>query len=338
MRKLNISLKDNSYDIFIENGIINNASNYIKQVYNNKKVYIITDSNVEKLYLNQLMNSLSSDFIVDYVVVPAGEESKCLSVYANVCEKLLEKNIRRNELLIALGGGVIGDLVGFIAATLYRGIPYVGIPTSLLSQMDSSIGGKTGIDFYNRKNIIGCFKQPSLVLIDPLTHATLDQKEFNNGMGELIKHAVIGNEKLYKKLISKTDINEDVIYESLSVKKRVVELDPFDQKERMLLNFGHTFGHAIELKMGLKHGEAVSVGMLMAVKFGIDLGLTDSSLYDSIKSVLKSYDLPIVDVDYHEYLKEALYDKKNFAGVVNFILVDKIGNAFIHKVKEGDLV
>ena len=302
MRQLNISLKDNSYDIFIEEGIVNNASKYIKQVYNNKKVYIITDSNVEKLYLNQLIKSLSDDFIVDYVVVPAGEESKCLSVYAKVCEELIEKNIRRNELLIALGGGVIGDLVGFVAATLYRGIPYVGIPTSLLSQMDSSIGGKTGIDFYNRKNIIGCFKQPSLVLIDPLTHKTLDEKEFNNGMGELIKHAIIGNKDLFDKLISKTNIDEDVIYESLSVKKRVVELDPFDQKERMLLNFGHTFGHSIELKMGLKHGEAVSVGMLMAINFGIDLGLTNANLYSEVKSVLEYYNLPVFDVDYKDYL------------------------------------
>ena len=337
MRKLNISLKDNSYDIYIEEGIINNASNYIKQVYNNKKVYIITDSNVEKLYLNQLIKALSNDFDVDYVVVKAGEESKCLSVYASVCEQLLEKNIRRNELLIALGGGVIGDLVGFVAATLYRGIPYVGIPTSLLSQMDSSIGGKTGIDFYNRKNIIGCFKQPSLVLIDPLTHKTLDKREFNNGMGELIKHAIIGNAEIFGKLLNKTDINEDVIYDSLSVKRRVVELDPFDQKERMLLNFGHTFGHSIELKMNLKHGEAVSVGMLMAIKFGIDLALTDSALYDDVKKVLELYELPVFDVNYKDYLKETLFDKKNLAGTVNFILVDKIGNAFIHKVKEEDL-
>ena len=156
MRQLKINLKDDSYDIFIENGLIDKASEYIKNVYKNKKVYIITDSNVEKLYLNQVMKSLEKEFIVDYVVIPAGEESKCLSVYSNVIEELIKKDIRRNELLLALGGGVIGDLVGFIASTLYRGLPYVSIPTSLLSQMDSSIGGKTGIDFYNRKNIIGC--------------------------------------------------------------------------------------------------------------------------------------------------------------------------------------
>ena len=300
MRQLKINLKEDSYDIFIENGLIDKASEYIKNVYKNKKVYIITDSNVEKLYLNQVMKSLEKDFIVDYVVIPAGEESKCLSVYSNVIEELIKKDIRRNELLLALGGGVIGDLVGFIASTLYRGLPYVSIPTSLLSQMDSSIGGKTGIDFYNRKNIIGCFKQPSLVLIDPLTHKTLEKREFNNGMGELIKHAVIGNNVLFNKLLNKAIIDEDIIYESLSVKKRVVEVDPFDQGMRMLLNFGHTFGHSIELKMNLKHGEAVAVGMLMAIKFGVDLGLTDSDIYSKVKQVLDLYDLPSYEVEYKE--------------------------------------
>lgn len=337
MRQLKINLKDDSYDIFIENGLIDRASEYIKNVYKNKKVYIITDSNVEKLYLNQVMKSLEKDFIVDYVVIPAGEESKCLSVYSNVIEELIKKDIRRNELLLALGGGVIGDLVGFIASTLYRGLPYVSIPTSLLSQMDSSIGGKTGIDFYNRKNIIGCFKQPSLVLIDPLTHKTLEKREFNNGMGELIKHAVIGNNVLFNKLLNKAIIDEDIIYESLSVKKRVVEVDPLDQGMRMLLNFGHTFGHSIELKMNLKHGEAVAVGMLMAIKFGIDLGLTDSLIYDQVKEVLDLYELPSYEVNYKEYLSETMYDKKNLAGTINFVLVNKIGEAFIHKVKEDDL-
>ena len=337
MRQLKINLKEDSYDIFIENGLIDKASEYIKNVYKNKKVYIITDSNVEKLYLNQVMKSLEKDFIVDYVVIPAGEESKCLSVYSNVIEELIKKDIRRNELLLALGGGVIGDLVGFIASTLYRGLPYVSIPTSLLSQMDSSIGGKTGIDFYNRKNIIGCFKQPSLVLIDPLTHKTLEKREFNNGMGELIKHAVIGNNVLFNKLLNKAIIDEDIIYESLSVKKRVVEVDPFDQGMRMLLNFGHTFGHSIELKMNLKHGESVAVGMLMAIKFGIDLGLTNSLIYDQVKEVLDLYELPSYEVNYKEYLSETMYDKKNLAGTINFVLVNKIGEAFIHKVKEDDL-
>jgi len=337
VRKLNINLKNSSYEIIIENDLINDVLKYIKNIYNNKKIYILTDDNVSKLYLDKVIKSLSKEYIVDYVVIPHGEESKVLSTYAYVCEELIKKDIRRNNLLVALGGGVIGDLCGFVAATLYRGIPYVGIPTSLLSQMDSSIGGKTGIDFYNRKNIIGAFKQPSMVLIDPKVLNTLDIKEFNNGMGELIKHGAIGNKILLDLLFDKPMITEDIIYESLTVKKRVVELDEFDLKERMTLNFGHTFGHAIELKYGYKHGEAVAIGMLMAIEMGIDLGITDKSCYDIIYNILKLYDLPTTKYSYKDYLNDVFYDKKNIAGTINFILLTKPGECIIHKITEEEI-
>ena len=173
--------------------MLNHLSDYIKDVYNKKKIFILTDDIVKDLYLDKVINSLSNDYDVDYVAIPNGEASKNISTYAYACEELINKGIKRNHLLLALGGGVIGDLCGFVAATLYRGIPYIGIPTTLLSQMDSSIGGKTGIDFAGRKNILGAFKQPSMVLIDPETLNTLDEREFNNGMGELIKHGAIGN-------------------------------------------------------------------------------------------------------------------------------------------------
>ena len=337
MRELEIKLKNSSYRIIVENGLINKLSFYISNVYKNKRVFIITDDNVEKLYLNEAINSLKDKYIVDYVVIPHGEESKVIEKYLYVCEELLKKDIRRNELLIALGGGVIGDLTGFVAATLYRGIPYVGIPTSLLSQMDSSIGGKTGIDFYNRKNILGAFKQPSMVLIDPNTLKTLDKREFNNGMGELIKHGAIGNKNLLNLLKNKPEINEDIIVESLSVKKKVVEIDEFDLKERMLLNFGHTFGHAIELKYGYKHGEAVAIGMLMAIKMGIDLNVTPKECYDEIFNILKLYDLPTESYDYKKYLNDVFYDKKNIAGTISFIFLNKLGEAIIYKLTEDEV-
>ena len=203
--------------------------------------------------------------------------------------------------------------------------------------MDSSIGGKTGIDFSNRKNILGCFKQPSLVLIDPKTLKTLPKREFNNGMGELIKHGAIGNLNLLNLLESKPKINEKIIKESLSVKKRVVELDEFDLKERMTLNFGHTFGHAIELKYHYKHGEAVAIGMLMAIKLGIDLGITSKDVYDKIFNILKIYNLPTKEYDYKEYLNDILYDKKNIAGTINFILLDKLGSSIIYKLNENEI-
>ena len=186
MKKIRMDLGEYSYDIVIEDDVLSHLSFYISQVYTNKKIYVITDENVEKLYLNKVITSLKNEYEVDYVVIKPGEDSKTLTTFCDVVNQLLEKNIRRNELLIALGGGVIGDLTGFIASTIYRGVPYIGIPTSLLSQMDSSIGGKTGIDFQNRKNIIGCFNQPKMVIIDPLTLNSLPKCEFNNGMYHIL--------------------------------------------------------------------------------------------------------------------------------------------------------
>lgn len=338
MRELKVNLSSNSYSIFIENGILSNLKQYISKVYKNKKIYILTDDNVEKLYLQDVIRALEGDYEVDYVVIQHGEKSKCINVYAYVCEELIKKDIRRNHLLLALGGGVIGDLCGFIASTLYRGLPYIGIPTTLLSQMDSSIGGKTGIDFYGRKNILGCFKQPSMVLIDPLVLNTLSPEEYTSGMGELIKHGAIGNYNLLKMLDSNPQITEDIIYESLSVKKRVVEKDEFDQGERMILNFGHTFGHAVELKYGYKHGVAVGIGMKMALQMGLDLNVTSKEANDIILRLLDKYNFPTISYNYKEYLKDVIYDKKNLAGVINFIFVTKPGECVIYPIKEGDIL
>lgn len=337
MRELKIQLKERCYDIIIEDGLLSHLSFYISKIYTGDKIFIITDSNIEKLYLDSVLKDLNNSFNVDYVVICPGEESKNISTYQDVSEKLINKGIKRQHLLLALGGGVVGDLCGFIAATLYRGIPYIGVPTSLLSQMDSSIGGKTGIDFAGRKNILGAFKQPEMVLIDPKALDTLDEREFNNGMGELIKHGAIGNKSLLDMLLNKPKVNEDIIYESLLVKKKVVEIDEFDLKERMTLNFGHTFGHAIELKYGYKHGEAVAIGMLMAINMGIDLGITNIDCYDKIFNILKLYNLPCDKFDYKEYLNDILYDKKNIAGTINFILLTELGQCVIYKLTEKEI-
>lgn len=334
---LRMNLGSDSYDIKIEQGILNKLNDEIKDVYSKKRVFIITDSNVGPIYLRKVKEALY-DFETLDVTVKAGEESKSFDTYKMVLEKLLDLDIKRNELLIALGGGVVGDLTGFVASTIFRGNPFVQIPTSLLAQMDSSIGGKTGIDFYNRKNIIGAFKQPLKVIIDPDTLNTLPQAEFNNGMGELIKHGCIGNAKLFNMLKSKPKINEEIIYESLLVKKRVVEIDQFDQNERMYLNFGHTFGHVIELKNHLRHGEAVAVGMLYAIQFGIDLGITDKSCYDELKKILVSYDLPTNHGDYKDLLKETVHDKKNLAGTLSFVFIKEIGTVLKKEFKESELI
>lgn len=337
MRELKVQLKEHSYDILIEDDLLFHLSFYISKVYQGKKIFIITDDCVAPLYLSMVQESLKKEYEVDAVIIPNGEVSKNITIYASICEQLLEKNIRRNHLLLALGGGVIGDLTGFVAATLYRGMPYIGIPTTLLSQMDSSIGGKTGIDFYQRKNILGAFKQPLMVLIDPKTLNTLSPREFNNGMGELIKHAVIGNPTLMEKLKEKPLINEQVIYESLLVKKNIVELDEFDLKERMLLNFGHTFGHAIELELGIKHGEAVALGMLMALQMGMDLKITNLACYDRVLQILKQYNLPCDAYDYKQYLNVVAFDKKNLGGTIRFILLEDIGKPILYTIEEDKL-
>ncbi len=337
MKRVKIQLEKNSYDIIIEKDILSRLSFFIAEIYKNKKIYIITDDQVAEFYLQKVRTILEEKFIVEDVIVPHGESSKSIETYCSVVKQLLNKNIRRNELLLALGGGVIGDLTGLVAATLYRGLPYMSIPTSLLSQMDSSIGGKTGIDFDERKNIIGCFKQPKLVLIDPNTLNTLPVEEFKNGMGELIKHAVIGNPKLFQMLLSKPEIDEEIIFESLTVKKHLVEADEFDQGERMLLNFGHTFGHAIELKYNLKHGHAVALGMLMAIHFGIDLGITNKEVYSKVLTILNLYEISYQEYNYKAYVKDIVYDKKNIAGVIQFVLLRDIGKAFLYPVEESKL-
>lgn len=336
MKSLTMNLESTSYDILIGDNLIDNINELVKEVYHNKKIYILTDSNVGPIYADKVKTNLV-DFEVEIVTVNAGEESKSFTCYQAVLENLIDLDIRRNELLLALGGGVIGDLCGFVASTIYRGIPYLSIPTSLLSQMDSSIGGKTGIDFYGRKNIVGAFKQPLRVIIDPKTLDTLPIEEIRSGMGELIKHACIGDVELFNILKTHPTINEDIIKRSLMVKQRVVELDQYDQKERMYLNFGHTFGHIIEMEKNLRHGEAVSLGMLMAIQFGIDLGITKKECYSELQAILEGYQMPAYEIDYKKYLHDTIYDKKNLAGKLKFILISEFGNVFIKEFTEKDL-
>ena len=338
--KMDFMGSHHSYEILIDNGILDELTSRIKAVYSHDKVYIITDKNVASYYLEYIKNLLKDDFIVNEVIVDGGEEAKSLQVYQDVCLQLLNMNIRRNELLIALGGGVVGDLTGFIAATLYRGLPYVSIPTTLLAQMDSSIGGKTGVNLGNMKNVLGAFKQPSLVLIDPLVLKTLPRRHYNNGMGELIKHACIGNANIIKMLYQQDEIDTKIIYQSLMVKRRFVLNDEFDQKERMKLNFGHTFGHLLELnkkRFDLLHGEAVCIGMLMAIQFGIDLGITEQSCYQKLQYILEKYQLPTTKVNYQEYLPLITKDKKNLAGTIHFILIKDFGQSLIYDIFESDL-
>jgi 3-dehydroquinate synthase len=325
------------YQIIIKNNLLNDIDSEIKKVYQNKNVYIITDERVGAIYLQKVEEALSS-FSVQSITIKGYEESKSIETYAYLCQRLIELGATRGELLIALGGGVIGDLVGFVASTLYRGMPFVQIPTSLLAQVDSSIGGKTGIDFLGHKNIIGAFNQPILVLIDPTVLSTLPLRELKNGFGEVIKHALISSKDLFDLInLTKLDVSEEIIYRNLLIKKEHVLKDEFDKNERMKLNFGHTFGHIIELKYNRLHGEAVLDGILCAIDYAIDLNILDKKVKDEVVSLYKNLELDYKEYDYHEFLPDFKYDKKNIAKTINLILIDEIGHCLIYPVGESEL-
>ena len=245
-----ISVKSpNAYDILIGNGQLDRCGELIKPVVKGNNCIVITDTNVEPLYLDRVVNSLKlQGFEVSSHVFPAGEESKTLRTVENMLGAFISAGLTRSDFAIALGGGVTGDLTGFAAAIYQRGIDYIGIPTTLLSQIDSSVGGKTGCDLVYGKNLVGAFHSPKRVIIDPDCLKTLPQKIYNDGLAEAIKYGVIKSEKLFKRLLEEDapDFINELIDECVSIKRDVTENDFFESGERMLLNFGHTFGHSIE--------------------------------------------------------------------------------------------
>ena len=340
MKEIRVELKNNPYSIYIEHGLLGHLEDYIKKIYNHNKIFIITDERVGHFYLKQVKEALKN-FEVHAITIEGYEKDKCINTYSYLASKLVLEGIRREHLLIALGGGVIGDLTGFLAATIYRGVSYIQIPTSLLAQNDSSIGGKTGIDIKEGKNLIGAFYQPKMVLIDPETLNTLPKKEYANGLSEVIKHGIIGNKKILEGLAKNNyRLDDDILKMSIEVKRKLVLEDEFDKGNRMLLNFGHTFGHAIEKKYNYEkytHGEAISFGILMALHLGERLGITKEGIYDQIKNLFTNVGLPNTLLDEKEYIDLIRSDKKNIAGTLNFILVSDYEKPFVLKLNENKL-
>lgn len=332
-------IKMPNYDIVIETGGIKSLGKLIQEFYPYPNLFVVTDQNVE-MHHKQLLIDALPDHMLSFIVIEAGETSKSMSVYQDVVDRLIASGMKRNHLLVAFGGGVVGDLAGFVASTLYRGVPYVQVPTTLLAQVDSSIGGKVGIDLPQGKNLIGSFYDPKLVLIDPQFLSTLDEREYHNGLAEMIKAGLIGDRRLYQHLLLYDKVTEAEIGMAISVKRDLVLVDPLDKKERMLLNFGHTFGHAIEKKHDYrtyKHGEAISYGMLIALDIGIKLGETKPELYQEVKELLMRLNLvrePLLNPLH--YKDDLLSDKKYLSDGLNFIIVPKVGMAKIVKLKESD--
>lgn len=343
MKKLTVHV-GKTYEILIEKGIMQNCGSYIKRVSNAKKVCVITDSNVAPLYLAQVVGSLEKEgYGVCSFTFKAGESSKTTKTVVEMVEYLAENGLTRKDLVVALGGGVCGDMAGFASAVYLRGIDFVQMPTTLLSQVDSSVGGKTGVDLPQGKNLCGAFHQPILVLMDPLALNTLSDHFFSDGMGEVIKAGCIKSAKLFEKL-ENTDVKEnieDIIFDCVDIKRGVVERDEKEQGERALLNFGHTIGHGIEKLYhfsGISHGEAVGVGMLMISEIGERAGLTEKGTAERIKKVLEKYNMKTSDAHSVEDIIQAMQsDKKRTASGINFVMLKSIGDSFIYPVENENI-
>ncbi|MCL2487983.1 MAG: 3-dehydroquinate synthase [Oscillospiraceae bacterium] len=341
MTKLTVALSP-PYDILIQPGILFRCGEYIRAVSGAERVLLITDSNVERLWLKPALESLeSSGFIVAVHVFSAGEEHKIFETVSGMVNACAVAGLSRTDLVVALGGGVTGDLAGFAAGIYLRGIDFVQLPTSLLAMIDSSVGGKTGCDLAAGKNLAGCFHQPRLVLIDPDTLDTLPARYYADGLAEAVKHGVIASPELFAALTAGEYNREWLIARSVDIKCGVVERDETEQGERKLLNFGHTLGHAIERAQnfrGLSHGEAVAVGMVAVTKAAERAGLAEPGLADTIAGTLARCGLPAAcDIPVKELLPYCLADKKRRGGTLDLVIAGRIGSAFIHPVPVGEL-
>ncbi len=318
--KLKVEAANGCYDIIIEKNILQDAlipdaGNYA----------VVTDSNVYELYAKQLDRE-------KVIVLPAGEGSKNFMELERILDNLLQMGMNRNDTLIALGGGVIGDIAGFAAAIYKRGISFVQVPTTLLAMVDSSVGGKVAVNLPGGKNMAGAFYQPEAVFADACVLDTLDSRQYAAGMAEVIKYGYIADSLLLEKLKRNEYEIESVIYDCCRIKAAYVEEDPYDKGVRMQLNYGHTIGHAVETVAGYGkylHGEAVAIGMLAAARLGEALGISPAGLADETAALLKQYALPHT-LD-RALLAEAAgaiaKDKKAADGKVDFVLIDRPGHA-----------
>ncbi len=338
--EMKVNLAKDTYSIFIEQGALDHILDYIKPVFKGEKIMIISDEQVFSYYGDKIESQLNKNYQVEHLVLPQGEQTKRFDILPSIYSRLLSFQLSRTDLIIALGGGVIGDLAGYVASSYMRGIPFVQIPTSLLAQVDSSVGGKVAVDLPEGKNLVGAFKHPRVVVIDPLTLKTLDQRFINDGMGEVIKYGCIFDKSLFEKLASYSSFQElyqdidEIIYRCVDLKRDVVEKDLYDFGDRLALNFGHTLAHAIEQYYHYEkysHGEAVSIGMVQLTRIAEKQGLTAQGTSQQITEVVTKYNLPSYANVKIEELKKAIgLDKKNINALLSYILLKEIGESYIY--------
>ena len=333
--KLTMKLNRSGYDIILKRGCLRNLHQFTN--VQNRKVFVLTDSGVPAQYAQTVAAQCPASTVY---TVPQGEGSKSLKVYGQVLQAMLDFGMTRKDLLVAVGGGVVGDLGGFCAATFMRGIEFAQCPTTTLSQVDSSIGGKTAVDLGETKNIVGAFWQPCVVLIDPDTLDTLPRRQYVNGLAEALKAGIIADPELFA-LFEKGHVEdniEEIIYRSLQVKKRVVEQDERETGMRACLNFGHTIGHGIEAVKGIRgrrtnglyHGECVALGMLPMIE--------DKQLVKRTRAVMRTLGLPVrTGVDKHKVLGYMQHDKKSRGDSITVIKVPGLGCWRADKIAVSEL-
>ncbi|RBP78272.1 3-dehydroquinate synthase [Marinomonas rhizomae] len=342
MRTLTVDLGDRSYPIFIGSGIRQQKALFDDAIHG-KQVMIVTNDTVAPLYLESMVSMLSSDYKVDTCILPDGEVYKTLETYGMIMSALLEAKHNRTTTVIALGGGVVGDMAGFAAATYQRGVPFIQVPTTLLSQVDSSVGGKTGVNHPLGKNMIGAFYQPQAVIIDTETLSSLPQRELSAGMAEVIKYGLICDVPFFDWLEQEmsdlmaldNDKISEAIYQSCLAKANVVAQDEREGGIRAILNLGHTFGHAIETEMGYGnwlHGEAVAAGSMLAIDLSWRMGnLTEQDVSRSV-ALFQAANLPVlppVEMTVESFVDRMALDKKVLDGSLRLVLLGALGDAIV---------
>ncbi len=348
MRKIVVKLKERNYPIYIGWGVFEKFPRVCLSHKIKPRVAIITDTNVSNLYLDKLLNVLiKNGYKPEPIVVKSGETSKNLSTAMKIYTRLIEINLRRDETIIAFGGGVIGDLAGFVSATFLRGVNLIQFPTTLLAQVDSSIGGKVAINHPLGKNLIGAFHHPIFVFSDVSLLSSLPKREMLCGLGEVVKYGIIKDRKIFeiiendaeKILKSNPDMLLEIVYKSAIVKSKIVEKDEKEKKLRMVLNFGHTIGHGIEAGLNykkLKHGEAVMLGIVGESFISLNRGLMDKKTFERIKNLICSLGVkfPKKFLDKEKILTHIGYDKKIFSDRLNMYLPLGLGKMkFVDDVK-----
>ncbi len=350
MKTLTVALPGRDYDIHMERGLLAQAGALCKAALPRaRRLALVTDANVGRLYADRVRADLErAGFAVQVTTLPAGEQTKCAASLSLLWETFMSFGLTRTDAVVALGGGVIGDLAGFAAATVLRGVDFVQIPTTLLAQVDSSVGGKVAIDLEAGKNLAGAFWQPRLVLMDPDVLDTLDDKTFSDGMAEVIKYGCIRDAAFFSFLEQRPSRREimaeieHVLYTCCDLKREVVAEDERDTGVRMLLNFGHTLGHAYELAGHYEtwtHGQAVAAGMVRAAALGQTLGVTPAGTSQRIAALLERFGLPTsLSCTHEQYAAAVGLDKKGTGGDISLILLESMGRAVPRKMSKAEVL